>query len=131
MSIGSWIGSAISGIVSPITGMIQKRDDNKTKVKLSQVERIKNAEDSAAELDKVFAENAGNGSWKDEYVTLIISLPIPVLFLSVLYSAFTGEPAAAEAAKAGVEALKDLLPDYNDLLMMVCLAAIGIRAIKR
>lgn len=131
MSIGSWIGSAISGIVSPITGMIQKRDDNKTKVKLSQVERIKNAEDSAAELDKVFAENAGNGSWKDEYVTLIISLPIPVLFLSVLYSAFTGEPAAAEAAKAAVEALKDLLPDYNDLLMMVCLAAIGIRAIKR
>ncbi|CAM0053541.1 hypothetical protein VPHD478_0038 [Vibrio phage D478] len=131
MSIGSWIGSAISGIVSPITGMIQKRDDNKTKVKLSQVERIKNAEDSAAELEKVFAENAGNGSWKDEYVTLIISLPIPVLFFSVLYSAFTGEPAAAEAAKAGVEALKDLLPDYNDLLMMVCLAAIGIRLVKK
>lgn len=131
MSIGSWIGSAISGIVSPIAGMIKKRDDNKTKVKLSQVERIKNAEDSAAELDKVFAENSGNGSWKDEYVTLIISLPIPVLFLSVIYSAFTGEPAAAEAAKAGVEALKELLPDYNDLLMMVCLAAIGIRAIKK
>jgi hypothetical protein len=131
MSVGTWISAAISGIVSPITGFFEKRNDNKTKLKLAQANRIANAEDKAAELDKIFAENAGNGSWKDEYITLIISLPVPVLFLSVMYSAYTGNPAAAEAAKAGVTALKELLPEYNDLLFMVCLAAIGIRAIKR
>lgn len=126
-----FIGNAVSGIVSPITGYFEKKNENKTKTKLAQIDRISKAEDKAAELDKVFAENAGNRSWKDEYVTLIISLPIPVLFFSVMYSAINGDATAANAAKEAISALKELLPDYNDLLIAVCFAAIGIRVIKK
>lgn len=128
MALG-WIGSLISGVVSPVTNHFTKKNEGKTKEKLAQIDRLKNSEDAESELDKIIAENA-NG-WKDEYVTIIITLPVPVLFLSVIYSVATGDPTVADAAKEGVVALKELLPDYNNLLYVVCLAAIGIRAFKK
>jgi len=130
MSLLAGISSIASGLVSPITNVFVKRNENKTRIKAKQIDRIVNAEDKLAEWEAIQAEG-GNHSWKDEYITIIVTIPIPIIFFAVMYSVISGDPLVAEGARAGVEALKVLVPDYNELLYIVCLAAIGIKAIKR
>ena len=125
-----WLADMVSGAISPITNHFTKKNDNKTKVKLQQIERLKSSDDALAEWESIQAEG-GNNSWKDEWITLIITLPIPVIFVSVMLSVFLDNPMMAEAAKAGVSAIKELVPNYDELLYIVCLAAIGIKAFKR
>lgn len=125
-----WLSDIATGLVSPITNVFVKRNDNKTKIKAKQIDRLVNSDDKLAEWEAIQAESGAN-SWKDEWITLIITLPIPVIFISVMYSVVTGDPMIAEAAKAGVSAIKELVPNYDDLLYIVCLAAIGIKALKR
>lgn len=125
-----WLADIATGLVSPITNVFVKRNDNKTKIKEKQIDRIVNSEDKLAEWEAIQAES-GNNSWKDEWITLIITLPIPVIFISVMLSVFLEDPMMAEAAKAGVSAIKELVPNYDELLYIVCLAAIGIKAFKR
>ena len=125
-----WLADIASGLVSPITNHFTKKNDNKTKVKQQQIQRLMNSDDQLAEWESIQAES-GNNSWKDEWITLIITLPIPVIFVSVILSVLFENPLIAEAAKAGVTAIKALVPNYAELLYIVCLAAIGIKAIKR
>lgn len=119
-----------SGLVSPITNHFTKKNENKTKVKQQQIQRLMNSDDKEAEWEAIQAES-GNNSWKDEYITVIISFPVPVIFIAVFFSVVFGDPIYAQGAKAGVDAIKELLPNYEDLLMAVCLAAIGIKAFKK
>ena len=124
------LASFFSGLVSPITNHFTKKNDNKTKVKQQQIQRLMNADDKEAEWEAIQAEG-GNNSWKDEYITVIISFPVPVIFIAVFVSVISGDPVYAQAAKSGIDAVKELLPNYEDLLMAVCLAAIGIKAFKK
>lgn len=126
----SLLGNLVSGVISPVTGYFSKKNENKTRIKLTQIERLKNSDDAVAEWEAINAEN-NNNTWKDEYVTIVITLPIPTLFFSVVYSTYTGEPEAAIAVQEGIKALKELIPDYGNLLAAVCLAAIGIKALKK
>ena len=130
MGILSVISGVASGIVSPITNIFVKRNENKTKIKTKQLDRVMNADDKLAEWEAIQAEG-GNHSWKDEYITIIITIPIPIIFFAVMYSVVSGDPLIAEGAKAGVAALKELIPNYGELLYIVSLAAIGIKALKR
>lgn len=125
-----WLADIASGIVSPITNHFTKKNDNKTKVKQQQIQRLMNSDDKEAEWEAIQAES-GNNSWKDEYITVIISFPVPIIFIAVFFSVVFGDPIYAQGAKAGVDAIKELLPNYEDLLMAVCLAAIGIKAFKK
>jgi len=125
-----WLADIATGLVSPITNIFIKRNDNSTKIKEKQIDRLVNSEDKLAEWEAIQAES-GNNSWKDEYITIIITIPIPFIFFSVMYSVVTGDPLVADGAKAGVEAIKELIPNYHELLYIVCLAAIGIKALKR
>lgn len=124
------IGKMLTTLVSPLTNFLSKRDENKTKVKQQKIQRLMNADDKEAEWEAIQAES-GNNSWKDEYVTVIISFPVPVIFVCVFLSVLLNEPSYALAAKSGVDAIKELIPNYQDLLMAVCLAAIGIKAFKK
>jgi hypothetical protein len=125
-----WLSDLASGLVSPITNHFTKKNENKAKVKQQQIQRLMNADDKEAEWESIQAES-GNSSWKDEYITVIISFPVPTIFIAVFASVITGNAIYAEAANSGIEAVKNLLPNYEDLLMAVCLAAIGIKAFKK
>ena len=130
MNIITGIAGVVKGLVSPVANVFVKRNDNKTKIKEKQIDRVMNAEDKLSEWEAIQAEG-GNHSWKDEYITIIITIPIPIIFFSVMYSVISGDPSVAEGAKAGVTALKELVPNYHELLYIVSLAAIGIKALKR
>lgn len=124
------IKSMLGSLVAPVVGAFTKRDDNKTKIQAAKLALIKKEKDAKAAWELVKAENE-DGSWKDEYITVIITLPIVVTFFAVLWSAFTGEPEAADAAAAAVAAVKELVPSYDELVYMVCLAAVGIKGVTQ
>ena len=119
--------SIVSGLVSPITNHFTTKNNNKTKVKQQQIQRLMNADDQLSEWEAIQAES-GNNSWKDEWITLIITLPIPVIFISVILSVMLDNPSIAEAAKAGTAALNELVTHYAELTYIDCLAAISIKA---
>lgn len=124
------IGQIISGLVSPITSVFTKRNDNKTAIKKANIERIMNSDDKEAELERVMKEGL-SGTWKDEYVTVMITMPVPAVFFAVVYSVISGDPLIAQGAQAGVAAIKELIPNYQELLYIVCLAAVGIKALRK
>lgn len=110
----------LSKVISPITNYFGKRNDNKTKVKIQQIERIKNADDSLAEWEKIQAEN-GSHSWKDEYWTVILSIPAIGCFF----------PDYVIHIENGFTALS-LMPDfYQYWLGVAILTSFGIRIVKR
>lgn len=125
-----WLADIASSLISPVTNYLSTKNVNKTKIAQQQIQRLMNADDKEAEWEAIQAES-GNNSWKDEWITLIITLPIPVIFISVILSVLFGNPLIAEAAKAGVKSINELVPNYAELLYIVCLAAIGIKAFKR
>ena len=89
-----------------------------------------NSDDKEAEWEAIQAES-GNRSWKDEFVTVIIAMPIPFTYLSIFAAVLLNRPEIATAALEANEAIKELIPDYGQLLSIVCFAAIGIKAFKK
>ena len=114
------LSSIITGLVSPITNLFAKRSDNKTAVKIQNIARIVNAEDQLAEWERVQAES-GIHSWKDEFWTIILSIPAIGCFI----------PGGAEIMVEGFKAL-ELMPEfYQYWLGVAVLTAFGIRIARR
>jgi hypothetical protein len=125
-----WLADIASGLISPVTNFFAKKNENKTRIKQQQIQRLMDSDDKEAEWESIQAENSDN-SWKDEWITLIITLPIPTIFIAVIISVLLENPLFAEAARAGAMAIKELVPNYAEVLYIVCLAAIGIKAVKK
>ena len=78
------------------------------------------------EADIVSSEGMSS-TIKDEYLTLILTSPLIVIF----YSAVWGDPAMLEQVKVAFSAMDDL-PDWFQWSFMGCVAAtFGIRSIKQ
>jgi len=91
-----WLGDFAMGLVSPITKIgtklidaKEKRDERKDRIAeatvVAQVKRIETyaAGDTSADLAAV---NAMKFSWKDEYLTVIFSLPMLMTFIEAIYN---------------------------------------------
>ena len=116
----SILSSFFKSLISPITNLLGKRNDNKTKIKQLTIDRIVNSEDRVAEWEKVQAES-GIHSWKDEFWTIILSIPAIGCFV----------PGGAEVMIEGFNAL-ELMPEfYQYWLGVAVLTAFGIRIVKR
>jgi len=72
--------------------------------------------ESVADWERVQAENSGS-SWKDEYWTILLSIPIPFVF----------HPASREAVQEGFEALKAAPDWYLYAIAASISASFGIR----
>lgn len=115
-----WLSDIASGIISPITNLFVKRNDNKTKIKQQQINRLENAEDKVAEWEKIQAES-GSHSWKDEFWTIVLSVPAIGCFI----------PGGAEIMIEGFKALEIMPEFYQYWLGVAVLTAFGIRIVKR
>jgi hypothetical protein len=127
----------ISAIASVIGGVFEKREDRK-KVKISLAGKLALQKDGNTaqsqfndqEIDMLSKINEGE-SWKDEYLTVIITMPIPVLFISVFIGVLIGNPLLIDAAMKSIDAIKTLIPDYGTLIGVTVAAGLGIRAWKK
>ena len=127
----------ISAIAGVIGGVFEKREERK-KVKVSLAGKLALQKDGNTaqsqfndqEIDMLSKINEGE-SWKDEYLTVIITMPIPVLFISVFIGVLLGNPLLITAATNSIDAIKELIPDYGTLLYVTVAAGLGIRAWKK
>ena len=120
-------------VVSPIANAYQSKQERKRAYESGKAKLLlaKENNDSKHDLTNAEWEAQGKkdekGSWKDEYVTIIITLPIPLLFISSMVSSWTGDMRYVEAVNAGIENLKALGMNYGDLIWVVVLAAVSIK----
>lgn len=120
----------LAKLISPVTTLIgakgeRKRLKQEGEYKLARGEQVNKAEWEAMGVA------AGNGSWKDEYITVIVTLPIPFIFVGNVFYVFTGNSKILEANSAALTQLGALMETpYGKLVFAVALAAIGLKSIK-
>ena len=115
MSLWNFLG----GIVSPITGLFEKVDENKTKIAKRNIDRIMSADDKLAEWEAIQAE-AGKHSWKDEFWTLILAIPLVMCFI----------PSTVPIIQDGFKVLETMPAFYQYWLGVAILASFGVRFLK-
>ena len=85
---------------------------------------LKDAEWEAISVSK------SDGTWKDEYVTLVVTWPLIGVLLGTMWQAFTGDDTILKGTLDGVKELKNLGMDFGLLMSMVVGAAISIKTVE-
>ena len=80
---------------------------------------LKTAAQSTADWERIMAE-ASKNSWKDEWLTLVFSVPLILSF----------RPSVVPHIQAGFDALATLPTWYHEILMVIVLASFGVKAGK-
>ena len=127
------IGSFLSSLASPIAKVYQAKQERKQAVETGKAKLVMAKQDSSYQLDmkesewEAVSKHNEAGSWKDEYVTVIITSPLVLLFIASLASGYTGDMRYLDAVNLGISNLKNLDIDLGELLKIVVLAAVSIK----
>ena len=122
------MGSLISLAIKPIVTGVAKIFTKKADVKIA----ITKARNGQALCDKeweMVGKAAEGGSWKDEYITIIVTFPLLLMYYGVVtdpnYTVF-------EASQIMMEKFNAFDTDngYGQLLWVTVLAALSIKALK-
>jgi len=109
----------LGAIISAASSYMGKRQDNKAAEK-----------QATSAWEQAMGRSMENG-WKDEYVTVVITFPLWQIFIGNLVFAFSGNDAILKANAASMKQIGDLMgTPYGNLMMMVVMAAIGIKGLK-
>lgn len=123
----------VRGIVAPVSRIFEKREERKKAVQTAQKKIEQANADTQNSLQLSDAEweslnlSTQQQSWKDEYVTIIVTLPIPLLFLGCIYFAVTGDSKFLDGVNMAIANLAALGMDWDKLITMVVMAAIGLK----
>ena len=112
--------SFFTSLISPVTNLFVKRNDNKTKIKEKNIQRIMNSDDKLSEWEAIQAENSGH-SWKDEFWTIILSIPLVLCFI----------PEYVTYIEEGFVALESMPEFYQYWLGIAILTSFGVRLAKK
>lgn len=93
--------------------------EGRQKISSAKAERESKALLAESDWDKVQAESSRN-SWKDEWLTLLVSIPMVLAFI----------PEAVPYVKQGFEALESMPEWYQLLVGVVFAASFGIKKIS-
>lgn len=110
------IGSLIDGVVSIFKG---KEERKKIKTQ-SSVDRLMAADNKVAEWERIQAEGS-KSSWKDEFWTIILSIPLIMCFI----------PPLTPYVKAGFVVLESMPEYYRYWLGLAIAAAFAVRQLKK
>lgn len=132
----SWItvlASPITAIVNGVSGYVSKKQEI-TANKEKAIAKLKNSKQEGqqhiiltdAEGEAMLA-NGLAASWKDEYVTIVITFPIVLIMLGTLYFAFTQDDRMLKAGVESIKALESAGVDMGFLMEAVVLAAISLK----
>jgi len=130
------IASGVGAIVSPVAGIFVKKQERKTK-KIEVDGRIALAKQNndteismgVSDWEKVSKANE-DGTWKDEYATILGTMPYLLIFSGAIWYAFTGDDTLLKGVNLGIETLKDAGVDVGHIMEVVIYAAVSIKAYK-
>ena len=127
------IASIVSGIISPITGIFVKREETK-KVKVEGEAKIALAkQNGSTEITltdqewEAIAASKQDSTWKDEYVTIVITSPIVLIIIGSINYAITGDLDLLNGAVLALQKLDDIGLDMGELMEVVVYAAVGLK----
>ena len=126
--------TAILGVIaSPVTKMVtawidrkQAKDSLKTKAAMAKQSDSTNITLTDAEWESI-NQQVSDGTWKDEFVTLVVMWPWLGIFGGTTYLAFTEDARLLDGTIAGINALQALEVDVSFLMNAVVLAAVGLK----
>lgn len=123
----------ITALVSGVVGIFEKKQARKAnkeqaeaKLKQSKVTNAHEVTLTDAEGEALLAEGLVD-SWKDEYVTIVVTAPIVMIIVGVTYFAFTGDDRLLDSGIGSIKALKESGVDMGFLMNAVVLSAIGLK----
>lgn len=130
------IGGAVGGIVKPIANIFVKKSERKQAIKTAQAKILQAQVEGQNEItlqdrewEAIMAQKT-DSTWKDEYVTVIITSPIIGLIAGAVWTAFTGDTTLLTGTKDALVALKQAGIDMGVLMQVVVYAAVGLKFVK-
>lgn len=125
----------IQALIAPIAGIFnswnqrkQAKDSALAKLQLAKQSHDVNLQLTDTEWEAL-GKRAEHDGWKDDWVTIIITLPLVTIFLAAIWSAYTGDPRMIDAVNSGIAAIQSLLPNFATILEVVVYAAVSIKGI--
>lgn len=109
----------IGGIVTAVSSLVGGWVQGKQKIKQAKIEREVKALSHESDWDKVQAD-ASKNSWKDEWLTILVSIPLILAFI----------PDMVQYVDAGFKVLEQMPEWYQYLLGVVFAASFGIKSVK-
>lgn len=126
----------LSMLISPVTNLWNSHQDRKAvkeslKAKLTGQKQDNDARAGFNDQEwEMLGKSQSADSWTDEYVTVIITLPLLLVFVCTFVAVLFAKPELLEASDAAIASVKVLLPSYDEILEIVVLAAVGIKGLK-
>jgi len=119
--------------IKAVGGFFNKREERKINRdnginKLQQIKQT-GATDitlSDAEAEAIMAQGL-NGTWKDEYVTILITAPYALLIAGAVYLVFSGDSRLLDGALQSIKGLESVGVDIGFLMEAVVLGALGLK----
>lgn len=127
-----FIGPVIAGVAK----FFNKKQDRKMAESTAQAKLAQSKQDGNTAIQfsesewEALSKKGESETWKDEYVTIIITLPIPLILLGAIVAAFTGDTKLLDGVNTGITNLATLGLDMGELMWVVVLAAVGIKGYK-
>lgn len=117
-------------IIGGVLGFLGKRSDRKAakdaiagKVALAKEQGKQHVDVTTAEWEAVVARGM-DSSWKDEYLTVLLSLPIAVCCVGAFYAP------ALDAGRDMLLTFKEAGLQYNMLFMLAVSASFGVKVLR-
>lgn len=127
----------ISLIVTAVGGFFGRREDRKTmekqidgKIAMQKQGGETQVAFNEQELDAISKRNEAD-TWKDEYLTLVMTSPLLTTFFGVFVGVLFNKPEIMEAVTASNKSLLEFVPNYQELLAATIFAGLGLRAFKK
>lgn len=131
------LATALSAVAGRVVGIFEAREQTrahalKAKGKLlsARETNLHELAMSRAEWEALMAEGS-QGSWKDEFWTIVLAGPFIMLLLGSVLEIFIGDDRLLLAANRALAAFKEVGLDYGLVLYIAIGAAFGIRLTKK
>lgn len=116
----------LQSLIGPITNLVGGYMKNKAEEKQAKHQAKINVIQNDANWEQTMAAASGN-SYKDEFWTLVLSLPI----FMVGYAIASGDTSVIDRVHLGFAALSELPEWYQYLLFIAISSSFGIRGVSK
>jgi len=123
----------ISSVVSGVSGYFKTKAETKKAAVVAKAKLEINKADNEHQVTmtdsewEALAQKGQGDTWKDEYITIIITSPIVGVLVGAVWNAFTGNRKLLDGTLEGIAQLKSLGLNWDTLTTAVVLAAIGLK----
>ncbi|WP_102794292.1 hypothetical protein [Bowmanella denitrificans] len=132
----SWLtalAAPVTGVINGVVDIFRSKQERKKLAETAKAKLAAQKEKGAQEVTLTDAEweslNVGqqDNTWKDEYITILITSPLLLIVVGTVWTAFTGDLRLVQAGIESIKAMTAAGVDMEFMMEAVVLAAIGLK----